>query len=413
MRNISIFFLFLPFLAVAQTPVSVSMGVGYSDDVYVSLANGEVSTITALNWDLAFDVRSAFSNIIRINDGQGVELSIYPNSDISGWDMADSTGFQDWPRLRNEITSWDAGAFNRSSSPDNLFDFSWGIYTGDPLHDVVGDSLYFVTGVDGATYKLSIDLLDDGAWTFRYADADGSNPSEVTIAMSDYSDRNFVYFNLGNGTVIDREPPRADWDMVFTRYWGMTAFGPGAPAGCLRNLGVELIQADGVDINDVAYADYAWDTEDISVIGNDWKELNQAFEWEVVPERAYFVKDQIGDIYQVVFTSFEGSGSGDLSYNVWPISGAAVTENDRFSDFVVYPNPNATGQLNISANALNATDTQIDLFDMTGRSVYSNRQTFAAGSNTLQLATGAFPAGMYLVALQAGPQRLVRSIVIQ
>ncbi|MEO0403973.1 MAG: hypothetical protein AAF193_03805, partial [Bacteroidota bacterium] len=334
-----IFLLNLVALASAQTTVEISQGASYADDVYVSMSEGEVSTTDGTNWDLAFEATSAFSIGIRINDGHGTLLKSYPNGDVEDWDNVDTTGYSGWSQLNNRIDLWSNGAFNISQVGGGS-DFSWGYYTGDPLHDVVGDSIYIVSTIEGAVKKLRLDLLDGGEWTFTHANLDGSDEVQETFNITEYPNKNFAYYSLDDSAFANREPEGAEWDMVFTRYFTMTAFGPGATAGVFMNRGVEMIQADGVDVNTVLYTDYTWTTheENISVIGNDWKSLNDMFMWEVVADRAYFVKDQEGDIYKVIFLTFEGSQTGNASYTSELITGASVEELFA-KDLVAFPNP--------------------------------------------------------------------------
>ena len=121
--------------------------------------NGEVSNPSATDWDISFNVVSGFVDGIRINDGRNAEISIYPNGDISSWDEIDTTGYSEWTKLRNGIEEWSVGALNQGYDPSNMFDFGWGEYTGDPEHDVVGDSLYIMTLIDGTHKKTKNRLI--------------------------------------------------------------------------------------------------------------------------------------------------------------------------------------------------------------------------------------------------------------
>ncbi|WP_417612005.1 T9SS type A sorting domain-containing protein [Owenweeksia hongkongensis] len=66
---------------------SVILGSGNDAQVYYSLENmAEVKTNTDHDWDIALYAQSSFSNIpVRINDSRGVELYVYPSSDITFW----------------------------------------------------------------------------------------------------------------------------------------------------------------------------------------------------------------------------------------------------------------------------------------------------------------------------------------
>ena len=161
--------------ATAQTEHVIEQGANYSEDVFFSLEAGVVATQPTGNWDLAFDVSSPFSNAVRINDGNGRALAVVPGVDISGWADVDTAGYSTWPTLYNGLDTWVNGAFNVGTS-DDPSDFGWGTYSGPPLHQVIGDSIYVFTLEDGTAYKLRIDLLNMGVWTFTYAALDGAGP---------------------------------------------------------------------------------------------------------------------------------------------------------------------------------------------------------------------------------------------
>lgn len=411
MKSISTLLLFTLSLSLsAQTPIEVSMGPGYTSDVFVSLDGGEVATVDATTWHLAFDVRSSFSNAIRINDGHGVELSVYPNTDIEGWDTADSSGWSTWARLNNLIDTWDNGAFN--ISPAGGLDFSWGYYTGDPLHDVVGDSLYVVGLPDGSAKKLRIDVLDSGNWTFTYANLDGSDETEVNMAMADYTGKNFLYYDLINGAWIDREPASADWDIVFTRYYGPTAFGFGGTSGALANINVPMIKAEG-DPGSVNYVDFTWETERIDVMNNEWRFLNSGFMWEITSDLSYFCQDQNGDVYHILFTGFGGTDNGDISYNISLFSAASVAEQGQDLDLLVYPNPTSNQPWNVVWTSDRTQTLQLQLADATGKVISSEQVNTFPGENRIELDAQDLPDGFYFLNLTSDSQRATRTLVVQ
>jgi len=414
MKQITLSITFLLFLIVpskGQTDVAVSMNTGYTDDVFVSMANGEVSTVSSMDWDLAFDVSSSFSTSIRINDGQGTQLFIWPNGTIDEWNEVDTVGLSAWGSINNELDSWDKGAFNVSNS-GSPSDFSWGYYTGDPLHDVVGDSIYLLKTLTDDWKKVKIELLDAGEWTFTLADLDGNNEVQENFAMADYAERNFVYYSVNNEAFLNREPEANSWDLIFTRYYGQTAFGPGGTAGCLANKGIELIQADGVDVSSVEFSDYVWVTEDISVIGNDWKGLNADFMWEIVADKCYFIKTLSGDIYKLIFTSFEGSENGNLSYTTELITGSSIDESMSFDQLTLYPNP-AFEKLNVLLTSKQQDQANVSIKDITGNTLLNDFRNLSQGVNSMELNVQALSSGMYILTVETSSNSSVSRFIVK
>lgn len=362
----------------AQTAHTITQGEGYANDVFFSLENGIVAEEPSANWDIAFEVTGPFSAGVRVNDGNGLELAVFPGGDIASWADVDTLGFSEWARLNNGLDLWENGAFNVSPTGDPS-DFSWGTYTGPPLHQVVGDSIFIVSSPEGSALKLRIDNLDNGTWNFTHAAIDGSDETSVAIDMADYAGKNFVYYSFAEG-VVDREPAAADWDFVFTRYVGPTIYGLFPTTGVLLNRDRAAAVAEAIPVEEATFVPADLQFENISAIGNDWKELVD-FQWQVAPDLSYFVQTADGGVYQIWFSSFEGSATGVTVMNAQPVSGASV--ESITSSFAAFPNPIAQGTLR-----LNGAEGMWEVRDITGRCM----ATFQARQG---VAVDGWPAGTY------------------
>ena len=373
----------------SQTETTISQGAGYANDVYYSLENGVVANVAGDDWDLAFDVTSPFSPTIRLNDGHGRQLSVYPNGDVNAWAEVDTAGYAEWPKLTNGIDAWENGALNRSASSDPS-DFSWGLYAGPPTHQVVGDSIYLLERPDASVLKLRIDNLDNGTWNFTIAALDGSGETVQSIDMADYAGKNFVYFDYSGG-VLDREPLSSEWDFVFTRYVGLTEYGLFPTTGVLLNRNRPAGELAETPIDEAQLANAALTTDDISTIGNDWKALVN-FQWEVVPDLSYFVESAGGAVYHLWFTAFEGSSTGVTVMNAVPVSTASVALEPAQA-WRMFPNP-VNEALQIEGSE---TLTALRVLDASGRVVED--RPVAGATNRLTLNTSAWNAGVYFVQL--------------
>lgn len=407
-------YLILPLVLLAalslhgQQSYTVSMNEGYTDDVFFSLDEGTATTVDASSWHLAFEVTGPFSIGVRVNDGHSTVVKSYPSDDISAWGSVDTSGFSTWPALTNGITAWADGALNQSASGDPS-DFSWGVYSGPPTHTVVGDSLYIVKTMDGSAFQLRLDVLDNGVWNFTQADIDGSNEVPVTITMEDYFGRNLVYYNLNTQEVLNREPLASDWDFVFTRYVGMTMYGMFPTSGVLLNTDRFVAQADDVDVATADFNNYTLTNDDISVIGNDWKELVD-FAWQIVPDQCFFVQAASGDIYKVIFTAFEGSGTGNISFTTELVSSASITA-EQLTDVNLYPNPAESS----ASVRLEAPSQDLLIVEMRGSNGQLIDQVNVAAMQTaggLILSAPSLP-GVYFVRMQYADRALVRKLVVR
>ncbi|MFN8396312.1 MAG: PKD domain-containing protein, partial [Bacteroidia bacterium] len=111
--------------------------------------------------------------------------------------------------------------------------------------------------------------------------------------------------------------------------------------------------------------------------------------------------------YHVVVT--DENGCTAASNGVSMVVGVA---NDFVSDFMVYPNP-AAGDVHLTGLLKRGGEMQVRIVNVTGQVVIEERHTVAAGAFEMELPTGQLPAGYYLLDVQLGNGRMLRSLVRQ
>ena len=385
----------------AQT-VELSLSAGYNDQVFYGLTDGAAFSADNMNWDLAFDV-SPFGTAIRINDGKGNRLYQYPLGSIADWDIVDTAGLSaSWFTFYNSDTSWYSGAFNATAEG---FDVGLGLY--DPLtHNITGDSIYFIQLLDGSWKKICILNLIDGNYNIRFANIDGSEEVETSIGKADYEDKIFVYYNLSEQQIVDREPAKSSWDITFGSY--ITELAPSVyynVTGALINDGVEVARAFPVD-DPLTFEDYSGEvfTQAANAIGYDWKVFDMAsFTFLITDSTVYFVKDQAGNIWKILFTSFEGSSTGNFSFEKLLLSQPTAIESNATNsiELTIYPNP-ASDYINILFSA-KSTGSIVSIVDLNGRILYSEHGNNASFNNW-QVDISDLPAGFYTVVVEQDSQ---------
>lgn len=297
---------------------TITMGNGYVNDVYYSMATGVVATVPRTNWDIAFQTGSRTSTII-INGGAGIKLFAYPYGDISSWDNVNTTGIGTWKALNNSDTTWSFGAFERNALGHP--DYGWGIYNSIN-HDVVGDSLFIIQLKDQSYRKLWIQkkASSENKYIFQFANIDGTGSALATVDCAPYTGKNFIYYSFETNSVVDREPDIDSWDFVVTKYIEMIPNGTGGKVpypviGVLTNTGVTSATLDNVQVvtNDYSSAKFV---ASISEIGSDWKSFDMNLnQWSIKSDRVYFVKDKGLSVFKIVFTGFEGTLTGIIKFD--------------------------------------------------------------------------------------------------
>ena len=389
---------------------SISLLPSYTNQSFYSLENGEVANLNNTDWDLAFST-ATMSSSIRINAGMGTELYSYPLGDTTDWNTFNSSNLSNWLPIYNSDTNWFVGAFDKNST--TMFDMGWGMYSMI-THHVTGDSLYAIKTVGGDWKKLWIQKLANDEYTFKYANLDGTNEINTSVSKLNYSDKNFIYYSLDQNSVLDREPNSIDWDITFTKYITPVQGMPYGVTGVMSNDGVQVAQVDNLpDPNSYSdYSQHSMSTE-INTIGYDWKSFDMStFSYSVEPYRCYFVKDLQDKVWRIIFTSFEGSSTGNIDFNTQEMtSSTSISElQSDISTFEIYPNPITDNNLTIVFDN-SFYETQLEIFTVTGKQVF-DKNINGAGFQAKSFSLPNIDKGLYIVSISSRGNSLQKKLLI-
>ena len=398
------------YISTAQSSTeSINLAEGKTNQSYFSLENGEVDNVNNQDWDLAFDVSGRGSSI-RINGQNSVELQVWPDGKISDWASVDTANIADWGKLHNSTSTWTDGAFDQNKNGTDL-DLGWGTYN-TTTHATEGDSIYIIKLADKSLRKIYIDKLYGGAYTFKYANIDGTDEVEATISKEDYTGKNFGYYSVANKSSIDREPASEDWDLVFGKYLA-NGGSPSSPyymgfTGVLSNLGVTIAEARHSDINSVTEDDNPFE-ETIDVIGSDWKTYNrEKNEYTVVDTLAYFINDQTDAIWKISFTNFVTSnGAIDFKKELISDAGTGFEDNSSIHSLAIYPNPtSASVHVLFTAIERNA---QVTISNLSGQLMKT--ETLTSFDNLVDVQS--LQKGIYYLTLEVNGSSKTEKLVIK
>lgn len=384
----------------AQQTANISVGASYANDVYFSFDNGVVGTVARDNWHIAFTTKIVDASIL-INDGMGVELYIASN-DVADFNTLDTTGMS-WTPLHNSPKTWAEGAFNDQNSGHP--DYGWGTYN-NITHNVSGKRVFVMKLPDGSFKKMVIDeMLTTGDFSLRMADLDGNNLITKTLNKNAYVAKNFIYWDVVNDSIIDREPAKTDWDLLFTRYQEEILPGTYYPvSGAKLNINVFASKAANVDTNTVDWRNYYPLADSVLAVGSNWKSFNNTtFMWSIADSLAYFVQSLDGNLYQLVFKDFGGSSTGNITFTYRMVSAMSVAEYHDLA-IEIFPQP-ASDILNVSL----AKPAKANLYAITGALVWQG--DFQKGVN--QLSISHLPKGVYVLYLNSKGVNCSQKIVIQ
>jgi hypothetical protein len=397
----------LPFLLLANvtlfaqtTTESLSMGPGYGNDVYYSLTTGMVQTNARNDWHIAFTTRIVDAAVLT-NTVEGVNLYI-GSTNTSDWATFDTTGMS-WSPLHNSDLAWEEGSFNDGATGHP--DYGWGNYN-NTTHNVIGSKIFVVQFPDTLYKKIMIESMKTtGDFQFKIADLDGGNEMTKTFNKADYTG-NFFYYDVKQDTAFSKEPASATWDLVFTKYEAQLA--PGVyynVTGALKNIGVEASAAKGIDTNMVDWNNHPAKDTSKNIIGHDWK--NYEFTpapggWVIADSTTYFVKADNGDLYRIIFKTWDGASTGNFTFTKTLISTIGIAENP-LTELKVYPNP-ANNVIRFDVEE----DLEIEIINLNGQVVKSSSVELNESVDVSELASGT-----YIVAARSATKNFVSKIIIQ
>ena len=390
---------------------TVTLGPGYANEVYYSMSSGTKATVARNQWDIAFRTPILSSSIIT-NDGSGVMLYTYPKADTAGWSNLDTTGISTLEPLYNSLKDWELGAFNTFSK--GQFDYGWGLYN-ITTHNLTGDSLYVIKLRNGVYRKLWIvqKLSSLNKYNIRYAALDGTGDVTATIDCGLYTTHNFVGFSIADSKVVDFETTAAtSWDLLFTKYMGLSGTTPYPVTGVLSNDKVGVIKSHTVFLTYSQWDPALFNTAR-EVVGYDWKTFTGTA-YKIVDSLVYFVQDKSGNINRLIFKDFAGSSTGRIVLQKEKISVLGIDEiTANKMNAVVYPNP-VKDIANLVINPGNSSSVKVYVMDTRGRVVLNS--TFKARENTLstlQIALPQLADGIYLVVINTESGRITQKIIVK
>lgn len=271
---------------------SVNIGNQYNLQVYYSFTNGIVKEDSFSTWDISFDVHPT-QNELWLNGGSNI--LVYPSGQ-SNFNATLPTGLTKF--------QW-------------LYDHPVGTSGNSALGQLnntnhIGELLFLQKGKN--IYKLKILEVTADYYQILIGNIADSIGTEVLLQKD--QQYNFVYYSFNSG-IVQPEPIKTEWDMVFTRYRtifeGLDDDGSDLPYlvnGVLLNTYNTLGASDST--KEKAFSDFSLQdtinyplSKNRDIIGHNWKLVNiNTAEYTILPKRMFLLKDQFGQLWKFHFVSF-------------------------------------------------------------------------------------------------------------
>lgn len=406
----------------AQTADSVTIGTSYAGKGFYTIGTGNDTITTNNDWDIAVASYTLMTVSIRINAGFGAEL-YRSTGDTTTWTTLDTAGLQggvNWLRCHDTDTSFEPSAFEAFATGHP--NYGWGNYNSI-THNVVGDKLFVIrlAGAVAVYKKVWIKSFNAGSNSIDIRVSNLDNTGDNTFNVARNSNKNYSYVALATSMVMDREPLKDSYDLTFEKY--ETDLGGGTyynVMGVKSNDGVKVTEANNIlpaDAYNVWYSTYAPASTNMLEIGHDWKTFNMiSFQWEIEDSLSYFVEDLQGDVYQIWFTGFGGSGTGKSVFNVRQAGWVSVEEQgNSIANFNIFPNP-AADFINVSYTMDNEFNSAtLNIVDVTGKFITTQKLGNNLGFNqtVIDLTSMNLSPGVYVAQVLIGNSMATQKFIIK
>jgi len=406
--------------ALGYTTVNMTMGSGYQNRVFFDFSANNIVSQPANSWDVAFYRASATNFGTRVNDAYDIKV-YQASSNPADWNTITSNSIASYgaPLFNLDNTNYiQEGAFEQGSAS-----YGWGEY--NPLnHHIEGKVIFIMQYASGASVKF---MIDDyfGGYTFKYAKWNAATSSwdatQTKTVANGSDDAYFNYFSFNTGEKVNNlEPAKANWDMMFTRYYTDYPYvdQQGNPqtmkyrmAGVIQNPNNTVakvrpeIQETANPVIPTAFS------SNITTIGHSWKPTSGAY-----TDAVYYIK-QGSDYYRLYFISNEGTQTGNMYFKYKKITASlGVTEVSKKASFGIYPNPTTADKkvtvlFDVKEKANNKGN--IEVYDLTGKKVYTAELTNQAGFYKQDLNLSHLTAGNYLVKINFGGSTETKKLIVK
>jgi hypothetical protein len=275
----------------------------YYNQLYFDFSTGlSTAEIENSEWALGFACRDSI-NMLRLN-----------TSDFWGAAPTGSSNFDSVYTDANEF-SWKSD--KSDGNPDSTAISNWISY--EKGYPAFTEEVFLIGQYDGISYlptkKIQLIYADELLYKFRIANLDVIGSDTITINKD--QSVNSIQYSFTDESVVQIEPDKQDWDLVFCQYFTIlytddSIRAPYYVRGALLNPHKVEAALDTLSPFEDIDFDYAFQLDfsnKLDAIGHDWKsvaidEASNSAEYKVRPGYTYFIKDAEENIFKIRFKSF-------------------------------------------------------------------------------------------------------------
>ncbi|MBO6516665.1 MAG: HmuY family protein [Bacteroidia bacterium] len=298
-----------PILPLEPEEIDLRMFKLDSGQVYVNLKDISVMKFNSVEaWDIAFSCAPGRYDIL-LNSARGMSSYNTESKDFNAqytvreypWEYDKCTGAED----QSCLGAWGDFEFDNPQSYGNVYLINLGI-------DINGEP----TGI----VKMKVNGYTDNKYSITVGDLDGFAVRHYEVEKNDSF--NYVYLSFEKNGVLKLEPPKNEWDLLFTPYAVPANDGGVSPLPIIQQLpnGYELV--DGVLLNpykrqvaidtnahfeDIDFFDvesYTY-SDSTNAIGHTWYTWYEEYlTFRPSANSSFIIRDADRNFYALKFTSY-------------------------------------------------------------------------------------------------------------
>jgi HmuY protein len=305
--------------------IGTETGSAAGNSVYVDFSKDKQTSVARVSWDLGFYCGADFRVILNNTTAAGAKVITTANASLATVGEADTLGltlavsqvnplpahFAFFDAMDGNLSNTVIPAVSATAADNKVIILNRG--TGGGI-------------ATRAWIKLKVTRNASGGYTLQYGKMK-ETANFTTVDIRKDGNFNFKFVSLNNGAVVNVEPEKANWDLVWTYSVYQTTFGNDLVPYNFSDLvfinKLAGVTAAAVSTSTKSYAAFA--EADLSaitfspardVIGSNWR-LTQPVTTNgvtipigVKADTFFLVKDASGNIYKLKFNSFISNDGG-------------------------------------------------------------------------------------------------------
>ncbi|MEZ5018079.1 MAG: HmuY family protein [Flavipsychrobacter sp.] len=276
---------------------SVEMGEDFADQIFYDFETSSIVRTSKINsWELAFETGANERNIFM---NGGANVGIYKTGKYNLTEVMTPP----------EIIDEDWGYDSPSGLSDSTYLDGWAEANGISKNEV------YIIKISPSIYKdtfKKIQLISVSSTEYVMLVADLRSKISTKVVVPKDDNYNYAYLSLAEGgSIVNPEPPKKTWDIVFTRYkhiyFELSNF-PYVVTGAMINpYNTSAYKDSTIAFHDIdaTLATKVKYVNNRDIIGFDWKSYNiDKGRYTVDQSKNYIIKNRNGQYWKLHFLNY-------------------------------------------------------------------------------------------------------------